>query len=804
MNQINQPEKLKGILSKKNSESKKDSKQQRKVSWGNNLITDIESKSERNIAKLNEIEEVSYSKEDISSIINTTNRKDNNIFFNLNQNNKNYNNNNLKNDNFPNNNFQNEFLAQNNFEVNPRITLLNPNLNNIYKDDNEQMNNEKIEKESTTKKINVRVMKIVENKDNNKNEYNNNNFMNILSNFLSEKLDYNDNSNNNYNNEYNNNQINNIRNLNINNDNEINKRITLSGNLIDLSQIDNNKQIKVIENNNINNKKISSNNRFSVPSSINNLNFNQNNENQNFPFNQNANLNQSLIINPLNQTNINESQFINKKKFSINSSFVNEEPQNSNNNRETIGSMNYLNMILNKENIPIESYENPLKKSQKYSISSSFINNNTNLNDINFNNLSPISEKRYSVIKSGVKSANKFSLPNSMLTEIENPISNSEKESLTTDKKCSHNKINYFQDKIIESSNNLNSSSDIQVNPINFEIDNNQLIQDKEDEKIKQQFQELNILIENKKNSNQKLMKQINEIKEKISLLENKEKESKKYIEMYEQEIIIYREKNEKLKDYLQKMDFIKDLFGIKLLPYGNFEINDTWNPILNKNDNINNIETFILQIVFRAQIKFTVSNNLFIDNNINEIIVYNINTKINKKNEDSLEPLLEKDNKFYILIQTIYYNLINEVLFPNNKIIIHYNEWKPTMKNIMKYSASYINCLNLLNSLFSISENIDFNYLKDKKSIRVKFDILNIHGFYIKFLFEINLLNSFLGIELIEALFENGCLEEAKIPFYENKIQDYKIRIKNYLKNPNKLLFHNFFVTLYDEVSEF
>ena len=45
--------------------------------------------------------------------------------------------------------------------------------------------------------------------------------------------------------------------------------------------------------------------------------------------------------------------------------------------------MNYLNMILNKENIPIESYENPLKKSQKYSISSSFINNKTNLNDIN-------------------------------------------------------------------------------------------------------------------------------------------------------------------------------------------------------------------------------------------------------------------------------------------------------------------------------------------------------------------------------------------------------------------------------------
>jgi hypothetical protein len=69
-----------------------------------------------------------------------------------------------------------------------------------------------------------------------------------------------------------------------------------------------------------------------------------------------------------------------------------------------------------------------------------------------------------------------------MLTEIENPISNSEKESLTTDKKCSHNKINYFQDKIIESSNNLNSSSDIQVNPINFEIDNNQLIQDKEND----------------------------------------------------------------------------------------------------------------------------------------------------------------------------------------------------------------------------------------------------------------------------------------------------------------------------------
>jgi hypothetical protein len=125
-------------------------------------------------------------------------------------------------------------------------------------------------------------------------------------------------------------------------------------------------------------------------------------------------------------------------------------------------------------------------------------------------------------------------------------------------------------------------------------------------------------------------------------------------------------------------------------------------------------------------------------------------------------------------------------------------------MKNVLKYTASYINCINLLDSIFSFGENIDLNYLKEKNLIKVKFDVLNKNGFYIKFLFQINLLDSFLGIDLIEAIFQNEILEGKKISYYENKVQDYKISIKNFLKNSNKLLFHNFFLLLYDEVSEF
>ena len=300
-------------------------------------------------------------------------------------------------------------------------------------------------------------------------------------------------------------------------------------------------------------------------------------------------------------------------------------------------------------------------------------------------------------------------------------------------------------------------------------------------------------------------MKEKNEIKEELDLIEKKEKEINEQIELNTQEKIIYQEKNEKLRNYIQKIEFMNNLFGIKLLINGYFEKNDSWNPIINENlINDENIETFILQISFRAQIKITISNNLFIENNTNDIIVYNINTKILKKHENSNEQLLEKDNKFYILIQTIYYNIVNEFLCPNGINKINYNKWKSNMKNVLKYTASYINCINLLDSIFSFGENIDLNYLKEKNLIKVKFDVLNKNGFYIKFLFQINLLDSFLGIDLIEAIFQNEILEGKKISYYENKVQDYKISIKNFLKNSNKLLFHNFFLLLYDEVSEF
>jgi hypothetical protein len=66
MNQVNQTEKIKGILSKPksilNTGSKKDTKNQRKVSWGNNLINNVEIEVEKKNQNLNDIEEVSYSK----------------------------------------------------------------------------------------------------------------------------------------------------------------------------------------------------------------------------------------------------------------------------------------------------------------------------------------------------------------------------------------------------------------------------------------------------------------------------------------------------------------------------------------------------------------------------------------------------------------------------------------------------------------------------------------------------------------------------------------------------------------------
>ena len=792
MNQVNQTEKIKGILSKPksilNTGSKKDIKNQRKVSWGNNLINNIEIDVEKKNGNLSDIDEVSYSKEDLSSIVDFTYKKDN-----IN----NYQFKNLIENNFNNFDIQNkenkEIKAPNINEINNRITILNSDFNNYFGENNFENIIEK-EKESTNKKIDVKVIKIIENKEKNNQVEKKNNFLNIISNFI--------NKNNTNNNENNKQQIieNKIQNHNINNNNNNNQnnRITLLDNFMNLSQLggknnDNN------NNNNDNNKRITltqqniqdlnlTNSIFPFRTSINNLNISQNKENKNLLFDKNNN--QRITLLNQNLTLLNDSQY------------------NNQNNRITIGPNNMLNNTFNKENIPFESLNNnPLNINKKFSIGNSFINYNNN-NISNNSILSPINEK----VKNINKSANKISLPNSLYNDIdiENPISNSQKESLTTDKKNSKNKKSYFEEKILYSpipKSHLNSSSVIKFNEdnkINIHNNNNNN-KISIDEKINNQLQFLYNLLEEKKKNVEELMKEKNEIKEELDLIEKKEKEINEQIELNTQEKIIYQEKNEKLRNYIQKIEFMNNLFGIKLLINGYFEKNDSWNPIINENlINDENIETFILQISFRAQIKITISNNLFIENNTNDIIVYNINTKILKKHENSNEQLLEKDNKFYILIQTIYYNIVNEFLCPNGINKINYNKWKSNMKNVLKYTASYINCINLLDSIFSFGENIDLNYLKEKNLIKVKFDVLNKNGFYIKFLFQINLLDSFLGIDLIEAIFQNEILEGKKISYYENKVQDYKISIKNFLKNSNKLLFHKFFLLLYDEVSEF
>ena len=797
MNQVNQTEKIKGILSKPksilNTGSKKDIKNQRKVSWGNNLINNVEIDVENKNGNLNDIEEVSYSKEDLSSIADFTNKKDilNNYQFK-----------NLVDNNFNISDIENkekkEIQAPNFNDKNNRITILDSNFNNYFGESNFE-NHIENEKEKINKKIDVKVIKIIDNKEKKTQPEKQNNFLNIISNFINKNIPEN--------NENNKQQIieNQIKNLNIDNNynNNKNKRITLTENFMNLTQlgelnndINNNNDNNNNNNNNNNNdinKRITiaqqniqdlniTNNRFSLGTSINNLNISQNTENPNV-FNKDNN--QRITLLNQNLTLLNDSQYNNQNK------------------RITMSPINMMNSIFNKENIPFETLNNnPLNINKKFSIGNS-INYNTINNISNNANFSPINEK----MKNINKSAKKFSFPYSLFNDIdiENPVSNSQKESLTTDKKNSQNKKSYFEEKILYSpipKSHVKSSSFRKYNEDNKTNNNKKM---SIDDKIKKQLQFLNNLLDEKKRNVEKINKENNDIKEEIDLIEKKEKEINEQIELNTQEKILYQEKNEKIRNYIQKIEFMNNLFGIKLIINGFFEKNDSWNPIINDNIiNNENIETFVLQIAFRAQIKVTISNNLFLENNTNDIIIYNINTKILKKHQNSNEPLLEKENKFYILIQTIYYNLVNQFLCPNGISKINYKNWKPNMKNVLKYTASYINCINLLDSIFSFGENIDLNYLKDKNLIKLKFDVLNKNGFYIKFLFQINLLDSFLGIDLIEAIFQNEILEGKKISYYENKVQDYKISIKNYLKNSNKLLFHNFFLLLYDEVSEF
>ena len=231
MNQVNQTEKIKGILSKPksilNTGSKKDIKNQRKVSWGNNLINNVEIEVEKKNQNLNDIEEVSYSKEDLSSIADFTNKKDilNNYQFK-----------NLVDNNFNISDIENkekkEIQAPNFNDKNNRITILDSNFNNYFEERNFE-NHIENEKEKINKKIDVKVIKIIDNKEKKTQPEKQNNFLNIISNFINKNIPEN--------NENNKQQIieNQIKNLNIDNNynNNKNKRITLTENFMNLTQL---------------------------------------------------------------------------------------------------------------------------------------------------------------------------------------------------------------------------------------------------------------------------------------------------------------------------------------------------------------------------------------------------------------------------------------------------------------------------------------------------------------------------------------------------------------------------------------
>ena len=83
-------------------------------------------------------------------------------------------------------------------------------------------------------------------------------------------------------------------------------------------------------------------------------------------------------------------------------------------------------------------------------------------------------------------------------------------------------------------------------------------------------------------------------------------------------------------------------------------------------------------------------------------------------------------------------------------------------------------------------------------------FGIINKKGFEVNFLFEIQIKDSFNGLSLIDKEIINYSLEQIPLSKIQQEIGDLEEQIQKLLqmKNKPKLIFQNFFLTLYENVT--
>ena len=626
----------------------------------------------------------------------------------------------------------------------------------------------------------------------------------------------NNNINNNVINQQNKNNIlnnSNILNTNYNNNNNKNNRITLNSfnNDFLINNPINENENRNLNNSNLNNKneennfKKNNNNRITL--NMNPLDLNQFN-NENFSFdNNNNNINNININNNnnniINNNNINQTSKISKITIIKSPNYLLDTSKSKTDKKIDLNITQNLIDINQEPNLFLSS-KNSIKK------------NSVNNNKINNLDYSFMNNNNLEFPKSQTNSPKKF--------ELLKERNKNNRMSITSAKRFQNKRItqDFNEMDIFNNNNSLQKTEEKKNNNENrFSFNSSiQSIKIKPLPDINNQFIEIYNKIKVKKEN---LLKNIEELSKEFNELLIKKNELIKLNEIIKKNVYFntietnkFTENIDKIKHFDKINEKIKNFFGIKVIFTNNFILNNT------------NYDKYSFSILLLNQIKLTfiisknlinnknnLINNILINNNNNnqnekeneKIEIFEIKSKIIKKSETSNEKLLENnnENKYYNLIQSTYLNWINKFIPNNSKLTI--KNIKIRMKNILKFSANYLNLIDSLNSIFIYGNEIILKYDEKNYCFNILFWIFKENGLKIKFIFSIDILDSFKGINFIGLETEDLNTKDHNLSEkFINPIYELNIKIKDYLnlKNNEKIpFFENFFTKLYEIVDK-
>ena len=260
----------------------------------------------------------------------------------------------------------------------------------------------------------------------------------------------------------------------------------------------------------------------------------------------------------------------------------------------------------------------------------------------------------------------------------------------------------------------------------------------------------------------------INEYNDAINKIVIKKQQLKSIIDKIENDI-----KNINNKSMIKK--FLLTIIGIKVLPSNNNSLKlQLFNRIIIiihfTNNDTNN---FIIKSIKYQIIKFPFNEKIFDDKNIFE------------------------------MINLIYEQSIINNIFPINDAKITLENFIEKLTFLIKYTSSYLYFINILMDINSLGQDISMGFDKEKKIVQLFYSLYSKCGGKIIFRNDINILDSFLGLEYKQIEAYNISISCGNFIKYKQKVELLSEEIKKYFTNKNKnpLFFKDFLNTLNNNV---